>query len=105
MCQERGRRGHDCMVVGFTTTCVISAYLQLSCEFESRWLQSVLDTTLCDKVFQWLATGQWFSLGTPVSSTNKTDNHDIAEILLKVALNTTTLTHVSGLVIGDNRVL
>jgi hypothetical protein len=30
----------------------------------------------------------WFSLGTPVSSTNKTDRHDIAEILLKVALNT-----------------
>jgi hypothetical protein len=27
-------------------------------------------------------------LGTPVSSTNKTDRHDIAEILLKVALNT-----------------
>jgi hypothetical protein len=23
--------------------------------------------------------GQWFSLGTPVSSTNKTDRHDIAE--------------------------
>jgi hypothetical protein len=31
---------------------------------------------------------QWFSLGTPVSSTNKTDSHDIAQILLKVALNT-----------------
>jgi len=29
-----------------------------------------------------------FSLGTPVSSTNKTDRHDITEILLKVALNT-----------------
>jgi len=27
------------------------------------------DTTLCDKVCQWLATGLWFSLGTPVSST------------------------------------
>jgi len=27
---------------------------------------------------------QWFSLGAPVSSTNKTDRHDIAEILLKV---------------------
>jgi len=27
---------------------------------------------------------------TPVSSTNKTDRHDIAEILLKVALNTKT---------------
>jgi hypothetical protein len=28
------------------------------------------------------------SPGTPVSSTNKTDRHDITEILLKVALNT-----------------
>jgi hypothetical protein len=46
-------------------------------------------TTLCDKVCQWLATGRWFSPGTPVSSTNKTDCHDITtEILLKVALNT-----------------
>jgi hypothetical protein len=32
------------------------------------------------------------SRGTPVFSTNKTDCHDIAEILLKVALNTMTLT-------------
>jgi hypothetical protein len=30
--------------------------------------------------------------GTPLSSTNKTDRHDIAEILLKVALNTINLT-------------
>jgi hypothetical protein len=29
-----------------------------------------------------------FFLGTPVSSTNKTDLHDIAEIMLKVALST-----------------
>jgi hypothetical protein len=35
---------------------------------------------------------QWFSPGTPVSSTNKTDCHDITDILLKVALNTKTLT-------------
>jgi hypothetical protein len=33
-------------------------------------------------------TGRWFSLVTPVSSINKTDCHDITEILLKVALNT-----------------
>ena len=33
----------------------------------------VYSTTLCDKVCQWLTTGQWFSPGTPVSSTNKTD--------------------------------
>jgi hypothetical protein len=44
--------------------------------------------TLCDNVCQCLATGRWFSLGTPVSSTNETYHHDIAEILLKVALNT-----------------
>jgi hypothetical protein len=31
---------------------------------------------------------QWFSPDTLVSSTNKTDRHDITEILLKVALNT-----------------
>ena len=48
----------------------------------------LLDTTLCDKVCQWLVTDQWFSPGTPVSSTNKTDHHDITEILLEVALNT-----------------
>jgi hypothetical protein len=30
----------------------------------------------------------WFSLGTLVSSTNKTDRHVITEILLKVALST-----------------
>jgi len=49
--------------------------------------QCVLDTTLCDKVCQWLAIGRWFSPGTLVSSTNKTGLHDITEILLKVALN------------------
>jgi hypothetical protein len=30
----------------------------------------------------------WLSLGTPASSTTKTGCHDIAEILLKVALST-----------------
>ena len=39
-------------------------------------------------VSDFLETGQWFSPGPPVSSTNKTDCHDIAEILLKVTLNT-----------------
>jgi hypothetical protein len=35
-----------------------------------------------------LAHGRWFSPGTLASSTTKTGRHDIAEILLKVALNT-----------------
>jgi hypothetical protein len=34
-------------------------------------------------------TGRWLALVTPVSSTNKAHHHDITEILLKVALNTT----------------
>jgi hypothetical protein len=41
-----------------------------------------------DKVYQLLAHGRWFSLGIPASSTTKTGRHDIAEILLKVALST-----------------
>jgi hypothetical protein len=67
-------------------------YTYYACTFYRRnfnmkhcsW-QGVLDTTLCDKICQWLATGRWFS---PVPSTNKTNRHDITEILLKVALNT-----------------
>jgi hypothetical protein len=84
--------GRDRNVGGFSTTCEISAYYHLpgSCKFESHsWCQwGVLDTTLCDKVCQWLVAGQWFCPGPPVSSTNKTDCHDITEILLKVELNT-----------------
>jgi hypothetical protein len=40
------------------------------------------------KVDQLLAHGRWFSPGTPAYSTTKTGRHDLAEILLKVALNT-----------------
>ena len=78
-------------IVGSATTCAISAYHHYSCEFEPRL--SVLDA-ICDKVCQWLATGQWFSPGNPVSYTNKTDRHEIIEILMKVALNTITITPV-----------
>jgi hypothetical protein len=46
------------------------------------------------QVGQCFATGLWFSLSIQVSSTNKTDHHDITEILLKVALNTITLNHL-----------
>ena len=83
---------HDHMVVEFTTTYAISAY--------HHWCWGRISirsrcTTLCDKVCQWFATGQWFSPGPPVSSTNKTDCHDITEILLKVALITTKQTRIS----------
>ena len=39
-------------------------------------------------VSNWKQVGGWFSQGTPVSSTNKNDRLDIAELLVKVALST-----------------
>ena len=59
-------------------------------EFESSTDEVSLIEHSCDKGCQWLATGLWFSPGILVSSTNKTDRHDITEILLKVVLNITT---------------
>jgi hypothetical protein len=41
-----------------------------------------------DKAYQLLSHGRWLSPGTSASYTTKTGRHDIAEILLKVALNT-----------------
>ena len=56
-----------------------------------RWTRTIQPTlygaTLCDNVCQWLAASRWFSPGNPVSPTNKTDRHNITEILVKVALN------------------
>jgi len=40
------------MVVRFTTTRALSAYHNLSCEFEPRSWGGVLDTTLYDKACQ-----------------------------------------------------
>ena len=56
----------------------------------SHW-RGILDTTLCDKICQWLVAGRLFSKGTLAFSTNKTDHHNITDILLKVALNTVSL--------------
>ena len=55
-------------------------------------MRSVLDTTVYDKACQWLATGRWLSPGTPMSSSNNTDRHDITEILLNVGLDIISLT-------------
>ena len=46
----------------------------------------------CDKVR--LSVTRWLSPGTHVSSTNKTDRHDLTEILLKWALNTIFLLYI-----------
>ena len=82
----RGSHGPDHMVVAFTTTyanqCQSLLILLIWISIRERC------TTLCDKVCLWLATSCWFSSGPAVSSTNKTDCHEITEILLKVVLNT-----------------
>jgi hypothetical protein len=49
----------------------------------SIYVRSSIKLLHSDKVYQLLVHGQWFSLA---SSTTKTGRHDIAEILLKVAL-------------------
>ena len=68
----------------------ISVYYHLSCVFKACSWRGVLDTTVCDKVCQWLAAGRWFSPCT--LSTKKTYRCDIIGILLKMALRTITLT-------------
>jgi hypothetical protein len=71
------------MVVGFTTTYAIGVYHHYSCEFESHSVKVCSIQFVCDlrQVGCFLRT-----------STNKTDRHYVTEILLKVVLNTTTIT-------------
>ena len=71
-------------------------FITTNVEFESCSWRGILGTTLCDQACQCLATGRGFASGTPVSSTNKTDRHDITEILLKVALKPITTTTTSS---------
>ena len=64
---KRGHRGRDRMVVGFTTTYVISVYHHLCCEFEYRPGRGIQHYVIK------FVSGFF---------------HDIADILLNVALNT-----------------
>ena len=51
------------------------------------------------KVYQLLAQGLWF---TPGTSTTKTGRHDIAEILLKVALSTINQIKSNQILVNGN---
>ena len=55
-------------------------------------MRGVLDTELCGKVNAFVNNPGLVggSPGTPVSSTNKTNRHEITEIVLKMALNIIT---------------
>jgi hypothetical protein len=79
------------MVVGFTTTYAISAYHHQRCEFKNRSGEVYsIQYYVIKFVSDLLQVGGLLS--TPISSNNKTDRHYIAEILLKVVLNTIALT-------------
>jgi hypothetical protein len=45
------------------TIYAVSAYHHKNSELEPHSWRGVLDTTLCDKVCQWLTTDHWFSPG------------------------------------------
>jgi hypothetical protein len=89
-----------CIISIHTWSCTHFSWCHSVCYFVLHYIYmyTVFDVLicsiqlLCDKVCQWLAVGRLFSPDNQVSSTNKTDRHDITEILLKVALNIITLT-------------
>ena len=72
----------------------ISAYRHKCGEFESHNVELSIPRHERGSNSQ-LAASRWLSPGIPVSSTNKTDCHDITKILLKVALNTIIPIYVS----------
>ena len=63
----------------------------LHCEFEPLFVSNKIGctrlVTVHDKVCQLPAQGWRFPLGSPASSATKNDHHNVAEILLEVALN------------------
>ena len=83
----RGDR-RDRMVVGFTTTCEIGAYHTAKVVSSNPFIsiQHYVINFVSD-----LRQVDGFPLGSPVSSINKTDCHEITEKLLKVALSTIDL--------------
>jgi hypothetical protein len=92
-----GRHGHVMIASSWIYNYLCNQYLLPLTWVRILSRRGVLDTKLCNKVCQWLSAGTWFSPGALVSSTNKTDRHDITEILLKVALNTISLTIVGNM--------
>ena len=83
-CDSRGR-----LHANSTKSIVLyNIRLYIACSyftFSLGFFHFLLLAVASDKAYQLLAHGRWFS---PASSTTKTGRHDIAEILLKVALST-----------------
>jgi hypothetical protein len=81
-----------------TMSATISTYTLFSVRLYSHLYLSgfMFYFCYCIQYYLWTTYGMsahqhWFFPGTPASSTNEADRHDIDEILLKVELNTITL--------------
>ena len=92
----RDRRGRDRMVVGFTNTYAISAYHHQKVVSSNPVHGDVY--SIQHYVIQFVSDLR--QVGAPISYTNKTDRHDITEILLKAALITINQTQAT-----DNLIL
>jgi hypothetical protein len=79
--------------------CIYSLSLMLWVQIPLRW--GVLDTTLCDTVCQWLATGRWFSPSTLIPQRY---NWNIVDLIWFIMCNAKTHTSLSpirrGFVLG-----
>ena len=84
----RGPGGSMSQVVGLPNISTLSSIRRWFAPGFVNYKGCTRLATASDKGYQLLAQGRWFTPGTPASSTTKAGRHDIAEILLKVALNT-----------------
>jgi hypothetical protein len=82
---------HNSIVVELTTTYAISSDHYQRCEFEFRSWRGVLDTTLCNKVCQWIVAGRWYSTGALFPPPIKTNYYTITT---RTATNTVCSTIV-----------
>ena len=92
--RPRGHCGRDRMVVGFSTMVPMQSVPITTKAVSSNPIHGKV-YSMHHYVIKFVSDLQQvcgFSPGFPVSNTIKTDCHDITEILLKVALNTITLT-------------
>jgi hypothetical protein len=95
----------DLILKLYVFTHIYRSYLSFYCEGPSwswsygSWIYNYICNQCLSPLTLWVRI-----LGITVSSTNKTDRHDITEILLKVALNTITLANSNPFIV-DKRVL
>ena len=91
----RGQRGLDRFFIGYTTGCAIRSYHHWTYEFES-WSGEAC--SIWHNVLKFVSSLRQFGGFLRVHrfpTPNKTDRHEITEILFKVALNTVTQTLIN----------